>query len=188
MTRDERRFLYPTVTEIIGKQMIEKMASIPPERLINAAERGTAIHRYCGAYARNLPIHGMQDEYAHYYLAFVRWYDANVTKLVRGDERLYDDGLEFSGEYDMIVQLNDGSRALIDIKTSYAPSDTWQIQLAAYDHLCQVSCYEYDRIFVLHLKKREGKAEAIEIPQRNIVGSWNVFKSALECYNYFHRR
>lgn len=194
---DKERENYPRVTEIIGKQTIEAMDCIPPAVLANACLRGTMVHGYCTAYAEGLYVSGIEQEYEEYYKAFTKWYDQNVKNLVIASKRLYDDNLKFSGEFDMIVEMKSGAKALLDIKTSYAKSKTWPIQLAAYDHLCNLACLEYDEVFILHLKRKEGESnhknslptiEAVRQTHNCLNTSWDIFESALKCYDYFHRK
>jgi len=91
------RALYPTVTQIIGKQTEREMKSIPIETLANASIRGTKIHGYCTAYLQGLWLSEIEEEYQPYVDAFIKWADENIYQTQLTATRLYDDSLKFSG-------------------------------------------------------------------------------------------
>ena len=105
----------------------------------------------------------------------------------------------------MIVKMKVSKKiVLLDIKTSYNPSMSWPVQLAAYARLCAVNGYEFDSVMNVHLKKThaaiykeiEGEKTLISPPQvrtniiehKDIEFYWEVFSSALKCYDYFYRK
>jgi len=193
------RALYPRVSDIIGKQTESEMRKIPIDNLVTASLRGTKIHAYCTAHIKGLFLPDIEPEYQPYLDAFISWADENVKQALHCCTRLYDDVKRFTGEFDMIAKLKNGNVALIDLKTSASSSKAWAIQLAAYDHLCKLNGFEYDEIFVLHLKKKYKKKEEgsknppLEVDtmclmQENVNESWDIFASALNCYDYFHRK
>lgn len=203
-TLEEQRALYPRVSDIIGKQNADELRSVPIDTLYNACIRGTKVHEYCTAFAKSLWIPDIESEYKPYVESFEEWSAKYVESYDRLSERLYDDERMFTGEFDMIVNLKDGRRALIDIKTSSAKSKSWPIQLAAYAHLCKLYGYEFDVVLNLHLKKtqaalyeeKEGekllvsplKAKACEIMYDDLKPYWEIFSSSLKCYDYFCRK
>ncbi len=202
MSISESRLLYPRVSEIIGKQNIEEMRSIPVDILANACIRGTKVHDYCTAHAKKLWIPDIEEEYKPYVNAFIKWYDENVSELLYANQRLYDDQLFFTGEYDMIVILNNsGKVAMIDLKTSANASRSWPIQIAAYKRLCELNEIHADMYMNLHLKKNYTskqkdpdtltaaiKVSAVPIFHVDLKPSWEIFSSALKCYDYFVRK
>ncbi len=149
-----KRALYPRVSEIIGKQTESEMRKIPIEHLVNASLKGHRVHAYCTAYIKGLIWPDVEEELEPYVNAFTDWASENIKKLILCSTRLYDDIKRFTGEPDMIVELKDGKRALIDIKTNAVVSKSWPIQLAAYDHLCRVNGIDY------HAKKRSQAVRA----------------------------
>lgn len=202
------RSTYPRVTDIIGKQNSDEMRNIPLDVLANACIRGERIHQYCTAWMNNLWVLDTEPEYSPYFEAFKLWANENVDKCFHSCKRLYDDELQFTGEFDMIVKMKDKDEfCLIDIKTSCSKSKTWPLQLAAYAHLCQINGFNFDKVFILHLKKNkaavfeenEGEKLMISPPQvmakivnvlnrEDIKPYWEIFASALNCYNYFDRK
>ena len=102
---------------------------------------------------------------------------------------------KYSGEFDLIVKLKDSKRiAMIDIKTSANKSKSWPIQLAAYKHLCVFNDYPSDLYFNLHLKRSKKEGEETYsikpklVPYEDLNPYWEIFSSALTCYDYFHRK
>lgn len=196
------RAQYPRVSDILSKQTIAVMQKIPIDKLANATIRGIKVHNYCLAYAAGLFLSEIEPPYNPYVDTFIEWYDQNVKTQIHNSVRLYDDVKKFSGEFDLIVEMKTGERALIDIKTSCTSSKTWPLQLSAYNHLCTVNDYKVDRIFNLHLKKKytkksqdicveddlplEVQAKIMDYP--DIEHYWEIFNDALTCYDYFDRK
>lgn len=199
---DQERLLYPRVSDIIGKQTEQERRSIPLDVLANACIRGTKVHDYCAASLKSLWLPEVEPEYKPYLDAFTIWAEENIYQTLYSNIRLYEDQKKFSGEYDAIVVLKHSKQiALIDIKTSSVASKSWPIQLAAYKHLCEINGYEIETVLNLHLKKSRAAVfdteknmitppvvKANQISYVNIIPYWEIFSSALACYNYFDRK
>lgn len=198
------RLNYVRVSTIIGKQTAEDMALIPPAVLENAGYRGTKVHNYCTAYVKGLWLPEMEKEYEPYVEAFINWYDVNVSRTLHTNTRLYDDEKKITGEFDMIVKLKENNRiAMLDLKTSANVSRSWPVQLAAYKHLCELNGFHPEIYYNIHLKKTKSatyelvegiktmvtppKIKCMEIPHEDLKPSWEIFSSALNCYNFFNR-
>jgi hypothetical protein len=202
---DIKRTKYPRVSEIIGKQNEAELKSIPLENLVNASIRGTEIHKLCTMFVENAWIDEISPEHKPYLDSFKQWYENNATKRVVSSQRLYDDKKKFTGEVDMILDLKNGKRCLLDIKTSSTRSKTWPVQLAAYEHLCSINDFRVDIVLNLHLKahpaakfEKNEKGEKVLISPPSVKSSvcvyenlnefWGIFASALQCYDYFNRK
>jgi len=200
---ETQRALYPRVTDIIGKQTAEELRKVPIETLYNASIRGTKVHGYCTAWLNNLWVTDIEEEYKPYFDAFTEWANEYVSECLYSNVRLYDDEKRFTGEFDLIVKMKDGTNCLVDIKTSCSASRSWKVQLAAYSHLCNQNDYHFDTAFILHLKKMapqkeqsEGKKGSVSslrvkskiITLEDINCYWGIFTSALTCYDYFNRK
>ena len=191
-----KRQSYPRVSEIIGKQNAEELRSIPLDVLTHATERGTAIHTYCTAWVRNLWVAQVEPEYEPYFRAFIDWAALHIEAVSETALRLYDDEKMFTGELDMIVKMRGTDKVMIlDIKTSANKSKAWPLQLAAYAHLCKVNGYQFDGVLNVHLKKESKKGsasyplvKAVALEYDDVTPYWDIFASALSCYNYFNRR
>jgi CRISPR/Cas system-associated exonuclease Cas4 (RecB family) len=205
MSLDEARKNYPRVSEIINKQTIEERLTIPMEALLKAGERGTRVHEYCTSYLLGLWTPQVDEECVPYVKAFIKWGEDNIKSTLHTSTRLYDDERKFTGEFDLIAELDDKQIALIDIKTSSNTSKSWAIQLAAYKHLCELSGYKIDVVYNVHLKKTKAAVyetlsdqekilvepaivKAILLPHHDLTQHWEIFNSALNCYDYFHRK
>lgn len=199
------RLTYPRVSEIIAKQNQHEIRGIPLENLLNASIRGTKIHAYCTAYVLGLYPPEIEPEYEPYVNCFMDWAQKNIDKPLHASIRLYDDSLRFTGEFDMLVSLKDTKKiALLDLKSSAKESKSWAVQLSAYKHLCELNGYKVDQVFNLHLKRtkparyeqKEGEKVLVSPPSVKIVtrehkdlnSAWEIFSSALKCYDYFYRR
>lgn len=108
----------------------------PDEAVIEtAAQRGTAVHLVCAAYALGLfPM--VTEETEGYFQSFKNWFDAHVSRVAMEPEKeLRDEKLGLVGHPDLIVELKNAELVLIDIKTPVAYRKTWSLQLAGYWHL-----------------------------------------------------
>jgi hypothetical protein len=203
---DEKRLTYPRVSEIISKQNYNELRTIPLDTLLRASIRGTAVHKYCTIFLKKLFMPEIEAEYQIYVDAFIGWAEQNVVEVINTSQRLYDDELRFSGEFDAIVVLKDKSTCLIDIKTSAAQSKSWDLQVAAYNHLCKKYGYQITKVMNVHLKKKisikteeiQGQKVKVSSPvvsakeiiydAGNLTSAWSIFTSALACYDYFDRK
>lgn len=199
-----KRVHYPRVSDIISKQNSDELRNVPLETLANACIRGQKVHDYCTAWIKHLWITDIEPEYEPYFKAFTDWACENIFEGLYAGVRLYDDERRFTGEFDLIVKMKNGVTALLDIKTSSSKSKAWPVQLAAYSHLCKQNGYEFEKIYNIHLKKthaplyeeNEGKKVAISpaviktcvIEYDDLSHFWEIFSSALQCYDYFHRK
>jgi hypothetical protein len=198
----DARLFYPRVSEIIGKQTEKEMRAIPVDALVNAAVRGTKVHDYCAAHLLGLWLPEIEPEYQPYVDAFTKWANDNIYQVCYTNTRLYDDEKRFTGEFDIIAVLKGSKRiALLDIKTSSSVSTSWAVQLAAYKHLCDINGYDVEAVMNIHLKKTKAatfdtggilltppKVKAVEIAHLNLTPFWQIFTSALTCYDYFERK
>jgi hypothetical protein len=201
---EEKRAHYPRVSEIISKQNSEELRSVPLEALANACIRGQKVHDYCTAWVKHLWVIDIEPEYEPYFKAFTDWACENIFEGLYAGIRLYDDERGFTGEFDLLAKMKDGKTALLDIKTSASKSKAWPVQLAAYSHLCKLNGYEFEEIYNIHLKKThaaiytevEGMKilvsppviKTISISYDDLNPYWEIFSSALKCYDYFDRK
>ncbi len=187
---EEKRIMYPRVSDIIGMQNERNMRSIPLENLLNAQIRGTKLHAYCTADVSGLLLPTIEPEYQIYMDAWTGWRSSNLSQLVASGERLYDDELCFSGEFDMLARLVGSEKTcLLDLKFTSKPSITWPVQLAAYKHLCLLNGLLVEEHYIVHIKKNtKGEIEAKSIEYPDLRPYWDLFQSALICYNYFYNK
>ena len=201
----KKRLTYPRVSDILAIQNANALRSVPIDKLMNASLRGTAVDNYCTTFMQKLFMPEIEPQYQIYVDAFISWANKNIKKVVYTHRRLYDDVLCFSGEFDAIVILNNSNElTLIDIKATCLPSKTWSVQLAAYKHLCEKNGIKIDQIMNVHLKKSakvstqeiQGEKVKVSIPvvcakeirHEHSNSAWEIFSSALKCYDYFERK
>ena len=183
---DLRMENYTRVTEILSP--FSDYDQIPEAILNAAADRGTEIHKICEVYAKE-GVH-LPSPHDGYVQAFIKWYDREVNKLILTEQRIFDDVLEITGQFDLLVSLKPDVEVqwIVDIKTCAGVHDTWPVQLAAYQYLLERSTAKPDFLnikrAVLHLKK-DGNYKFY--PYENDEKDREIFMSALRCYRYFKK-
>jgi RecB family exonuclease len=182
------RQTYPRVSDILSPYSKKDFESISPEVLAHAAERGTKVHKYCTGYVRGLWLPDIEEECQPYVDSFIQWYDKNCDKTLFYESRLYDDALRYTGEIDLIVILKDGSRTLVDIKTSATVSKSWIVQLAAYKNLLSVNNIEINYTLNLQVCKTGKLAKEYSHNAENLTQAWDLFKGLIKAYDYFIRK
>ncbi len=183
---EEIRPGYTRISDIL--KPFTKFDNIPPEVLHRAADRGTRVHEYCSAYANNIFLSDIDEDCEGYVDSFIQWYDENVVKLLYSEKRLYDDMLKITGQFDLIVKLEDSDEVvLIDIKTPERESNTWAIQLAAYSYLIAYDLkITIDVRKILRLSKDGKKATVTTYTDHKIHDI--LFFNACKLYEYFNRK
>lgn len=193
------RMNYPRMSEVIHAYTRGAYESVPMEVLVHAQERGTKVHGYAAASLKGLFLPEIDDECGAYLESFLEWKEAARPKPKIIEERFYDDDLKFSGQADLICTVGNGKDlVLVDLKTSANPSKAWPIQLAAYKHLAEVNGLNIQRALVVQpkvTKKKDAHGKIVFVPGKpkvyefdDLDAYWEVFSSALICYNYFLRK
>lgn len=201
-----KRLIYPRISDIVDRQNESELRSVPIDTLVNACIRGEKVHAYCTAHLLGLWSPEVEEEYQLYVNSFIEWAKDNIYQTLYTKTRIYDDVKCFSGEFDLICVMKSTMKpALLDIKTSAKPSKSWPIKMAAYKHLCELNGYHVDTVYNIHLKKNPAKykkngeekvlvspssvkAVAIEHKEEDLKAAWEIFTSALKCYDYFERK
>lgn len=109
-------------------------SKVPPQTLENAQRRGSLTHDFCELHALGLLIEPIPDEIKGYFESFENWFDTYVDTVINTEERLYHEEYLLTGQYDMLCTLKGAPNdlVLIDYKTCYLYSKTWQVQTRAY--------------------------------------------------------
>jgi len=173
---------FPSVTEVM--QPWVNFSRVPPRLLEAAAE-------ICAAYAQGIPVIGLglDDERKGYFDSFRRWFDAFVDEVILSEERLFDEQIGFSGEPDLVVRVKKtvgGSVDLIDLKTPLGLSKSWRVQLAGYQHLCEVKGIHIDRAGSLRLDPY-GKVPKIDWYGGSVNQDFFIFMSCLNAHHFFQQ-
>lgn len=153
---NEQRTLYPRVSDVTSPFSAMYYGKVPPDVLLNAANRGTQVHSHCAALIRGDFVPSPSPEVQAYVDCFARaWQEIQPATVALCEKRLYDDALKFTGQVDIL--LEDG--CLVDIKTSSKPSPLWGVQLAAYAGLAQANNLEVTSAAIVQVGKRSYKGE-----------------------------
>lgn len=97
------------------------------------------------------------------------------------EKRFWCDELRITGQVDLIVKSND-TLTIVDFKTSYKPSKTWEIQGAAYAYLASHAGYNVKKVMFLHLNKHGKEAKQYEYSTDP-----TFFLEIYRVYKYFYQ-
>lgn len=161
MNEKKTRENYTRVTNVLYP--FSGLEKIDPQIVENAAERGTKVHKICEGIINGLGELGVDEETHPYVESFKKWWEKGHEVLMI-EKRFWDDDLEITGQVDLIIRNEDGSLAIVDLKTSSKPSNTWPAQGAAYAYLASQSGHDIQKIFFLHLQKTGKEAKIYEYP------------------------
>ncbi len=191
MDLDKQREKYYRVTEVLCP--FSGYGSSPSDLMKKYQRRGTIAHKACNRFTEigadwwmDFSIDGIAatdeeiDIAKPFVESFALWFDPTIMQIVEKERRLYDDELELTGEFDLIVMI-DGVRHIVDLKTSKTINKTWRYQLAAYHHLLKYDNY-YEHS-ILQLNADGSKANFIEYD--NCDEDIAIFKKAFELYKIF---
>jgi hypothetical protein len=123
----------PRVTSVINPP--SGFEEIPPDVLAAAAERGTAIHDACAAYALGL-YSPVPEELQGYFKSFKEWFDSYVVDVLAVEAELIHPAFNYVGHADLIARVKGYSEvpvvAVIDIKTPLLGKLEYNMQVSAY--------------------------------------------------------
>jgi hypothetical protein len=157
---------------------------VPPDVLEAAAERGTAVHEACAAYASSL-FWPCPEELEGYFKSFVHWYDRFVVEVYAVEERVEHPKLGYCGHLDFCGLIS-GVRpkpvmAVIDYKTPFSESRSWHCQTQAY---VEASKEKYGAEIGGYLRLRKDGSLPVMGWVENPAQAFNAFCGALSAYNY----
>lgn len=174
----------PRVTEIL--HCFAQYRGVPRDVLENAAARGTKVHGLCACVAQDLWVPPMIDELKPYVESFTRWHDSNVKRLYMVEKRMQDSNLSYTGQIDFVFRLNDDKCWLVDLKTCLKPMKTHPVQMAAYVKLLKDNDVNVDGAKLVYVPKTGKDATEIMFSLDDLRVYYDVFASALKCYQYFN--
>jgi len=151
---------------------------VNPYVLAHAAARGTKVHKICEAIMSGLGEHDVDEECWGYVESFKEWWGTGKP-IVEIERRFWCDDLEITGQVDMIIETPDGL-AIVDIKTSSAPSKTWEAQGSAYYYLACKAGLHIEKVWFLHLNKHGKPATVYEYPCDS-----SFFLAVLKVFKHF---
>lgn len=174
---------YLRVTEVL--KPYSTLGEIDPTTVANAADRGTRVHAYCESHALGLFVEDVDLDCKNYFDVFKLWFDSMVREVIHTEVRCNSESLRISGAFDMIAILKgDNKPTLIDIKTPASPSQSWQLQTAAYQLLALECLDEHvERRICLMLPKYKDTVKVMEYEDHK--GDQAKYLMALELYRFF---
>lgn len=175
---------YTRVTEPL--KMLKNFDDIDPQVLINAADRGTRVHKYCEMHMKNLFCPEIDEDCVLYVESFIAWYDEMVESPLLIEERINSADFKLSGQVDLVAILkNDTEISVIDIKTPVKPCSTWALQSAAYKILLEKQLeLKISRRICLMLSKYGSAAKLVEYTDHQ--NDERLYLNALELYRKFY--
>jgi len=177
---------YPRVTDIL--KPFTSYDSVPKDILRRAADRGTRVHGICAGLSKNawIPENMIDEDLRPYIESYKQWHEAQVESYEIIEERYHSDDLEYTGQIDSVIMAKDGKRYLVDYKTSVSKQKTYPLQMAAYRNLLEETGIQLHGSMLVYLS-RNGDFPNIDTAYDH-KEYFKIFTSALDCYNYFHKR
>jgi hypothetical protein len=176
----------PRVTEILSP--FADFSMIPPDVLQAAAERGTAVHEACAAYAIGFwTFLGVDLE--GYLQSFKSWFDRYVVEVLAVEEEVIHPAFGYIGHVDLIATVA-GIRpkpvvSIIDYKSPMVESLTWHAQLSAYKEAAKEK-YHVEACGALMLKRDGSLPKMVWIDDEP--RAFAAFCAALSGHNYFNKK
>lgn len=156
-----------------------------------AAGHGTTVHAACEAIANAWVECGdppsIAPELTVYTDRFRSWLDANVHRVIAAEPRVASRVHGVAGSIDLVAEMLDGSRAIIDLKTGSTVPDTTPLQTSAYGRLLfEQEGIQTTRRIAIHLpRKSPGELSVIEYPAETEPEDWRVFLCCLIVWRRF---
>lgn len=160
---------YYRVTEILG--MWSGLATVDPEILKRAADRGTQVHDYIELYLRGQNDQSPNFLVEPYFKSFLDWFTKSVKSVHLIEHRFFDTQLMVTGKCDVICRLKgDDCLTIIDFKTPQVMHETFKLQTAAY---------------FMMAREQIGAMNGLKIERR---GCLQLFKDGSAAFFYEHTR
>lgn len=169
---------YDRVTKILFP--FSGLASVDPDILNRAADRGTRVHKICEGIMSGLGKFEDGDDVSGFVQSFEHWWNEG-QEVIEIEKRFWCDYQQITGQVDMIVDTPEGL-AIFDIKTSYKPSKTWPAQGSAYYYLSTKSGLPIKKVYFLHLSRDGSYPKIYEYPAES-----TFFLDILRVYNHFFK-
>jgi hypothetical protein len=136
-----------------------------------ATDLGTRAHKAVEQYVRSMTcrcvepcanhpcggfLAGLRSDIVPLVQAYIDWHGEHVTRFVASEKLTVSRHHKFAGTADLIAFLDDDERpSVIDIKTSNSVSESWGLQLAAYQIALDEEGIECGRRVIVQLPSKE---------------------------------
>lgn len=175
---------YTRVTEALYP--FSGLGAVDKAVLENAARRGTKVHEICEKICAGEETYWMMTpEVQGYVDSFRKWWDKG-HKIVKIEQRFYDDELLITGAVDLIVENDKGDGVeIIDIKTPLKQSPTWLLQGCAYAYMAKKHGYNVTAIKFLQVNKFGKEPKLYEYDYETGI---DLYRCVLKVYNHFFKK
>ena len=185
---------YPSVTEVlnvISKPHLDawrkKVGHTVANKVSdNATSLGTRVHALCDAVSLGKPIDETDPKILKMVQAYQDFLDEHVAEVLHTERRLVSPALGVGGTLDAYVELKDGSRAIVDIKTSKGFSAEMGLQLAAYAFMTQELGDPVDHRIIVRLGKQIPGKHYVKFYEDH-VQDIEAYKAAVVLWRWVHK-
>ena len=127
-----------------------------------ATALGTRIHVLCEGLMKRHTLIASPAETV-YLKAFEGWFYDNVRAVVAVEWTVVHERHGYAGTLDLLADMNDGRRLVVDLKTGKSVDATYRLQLTAYKDALEEAGEHVDGRLVVHLpSNRPGELHPIE--------------------------
>ena len=190
----ETKTWYPSVTTIIGiiakgegfYQWLRKEGEKSKEILTEAGDFGQNIHNQLEAIGKGIEVNldALKPKQRRCVEAFHKWVKENVKRFISVEELFVNTEDGYGGRIDAIVEMLDGTIAILDYKTSNSIYDTHELQVGAYGVPRGIS-----DAYILRFEKDEKKEKDLEVRKITITYElFVIFLSALKVWNWKNKK
>ena len=171
----------PSVTQVLG--CFTDFSMIPSHVLSYASERGTRVHDYCAAIAKDVFVPNVEADCEGYIESFRAWKENYVEEILFVEQEFIHPIHLYVAHPDLGVLLKDGNKAVVDLKTPAILQRIWRGQCAAYLEVVRLKMRDFRKAGTLRLQPGGGPAKMDWYPEN--VADFAMFVCALNAYRYF---
>lgn len=147
-----------------------------------SADFGRAVHAACERIVKAEPLDYLPfpDEILPFANAYNEWLSRSVRRVIGAEMMLAHPEHLYAGTADVVVELYDGSIAIVDVKTSANVSEDFGAQTEAYRRALRVwEGIDATRRLIVHMpRKQPGVIEVHEILPETQTQDWRAFLAA----------
>jgi len=187
--------VYPRVSTILnviaapGLEAWRHKVGLEESRRIGreATGLGTRVHGVCEEINRDAAGGPVALDIAPFIHAYSAWFEKNVAEVVAVEQFVWSVKHGYAGTLDLIADLKDGRRALVDLKTSNSVGESYRLQTAAYQ-LAALEAHAIGcdvRLIVQMPSRRPGELYVTEFDDD--AGDQRAWRAALALYKWQRR-
>jgi predicted RecB family nuclease len=187
-------FAVPSVTEVLSvaerrpfDAWRKRVGRKEADRVVAEAKiLGTKVHALAQTLAndRNAPVEPEMRPYAD---AIKEFHALHVRRVLETEMSLTSRGLGFGGTLDLYCEMNDGSRAIVDYKTTSRLTREHGLQLAGYALLLKEHGHVVNRRVCMRLRKDEPGRWYARV-YRDHREDVEAFRACVTLWSWMHRK